>query len=240
MKKGKFRILVVDDEPKYIYIMQLNLEARGYEVLVAGDGETAVELAASQEPDLIVLDIRMPGMDGYEACQRIRQFSTVPIIMLTAMAEEADKVKGLDLGADDYVTKPFGIDELLARVRAGLRRAELRAEAVTEPILQAGDLRIDLAQQQVFVSDQEVPLTPIEYHLLSELVKHAGRVVVSERLLEAVWGSGYEGADRTLRQAIYRLRRKIEPDPKNPQYIQTRSGLGYVFILPDQEGWAGS
>ncbi len=233
MKKGKYCVLVADDEPKYVYITQLNLEARGYEVLVARDGKTAVELAAREEPDLIILDIRMPGLDGYEACRRIREFSGVPIIMLTAMAEEADKVKGLDLGADDYITKPFGVDELLARVRAALRRAELAEVGEAEPIVRAGELRVDLNQGRVFLGGQEVPLTPIEYHLLSELVRQAGRVVVSERLLEAVWGGEFEGGERALRQAVYRLRQKIEPDPQDPQYIQTRSGLGYVFVVRD-------
>jgi DNA-binding response OmpR family regulator len=233
MKKGKYCVLVADDEPKYVYITQLNLEARGYEVLVARDGKTAVELAAREEPDLIILDIRMPGLDGYEACRRIREFTGVPIIMLTAMAEEADKVKGLDLGADDYITKPFGVDELLARVRAALRRAELAEVGEAEPIVRAGELRVDLNQGRVFLGEREVPLTPIEYHLLSELVRQAGRVVVSERLLEAVWGGEFEGGERALRQAVYRLRQKIEPDPQDPQYIQTRSGLGYVFVVPE-------
>jgi DNA-binding response OmpR family regulator len=233
MKKAKYRILVADDEPKYIYLAQLNLEARGYQVLVARDGQTAVELAASQEPDLVILDIRMPGLDGYQACERIRQFSSVPIIMLTAMAESVDKVKGLELGADDYVTKPFSTDELLARVKAALRRVDLAESTQVEPIFQCGDIKVDLAQQRVFVSDREVSLTPIEYHLLSELVKQAERVVSSEHLLEKVWGSGYEGEYTTLRQAVYRLRKKIEPDPQNPRYIQTRPGLGYVFASPE-------
>ncbi len=235
MTKGKYRILVADDEPNYVSIIQLNLKARGYEVLTAWDGETAIEQAASGKPDLIILDIRMPGLDGYEACRRIRQFSAAPIIMLTAMAEEADKIKGLDVGADDYVTKPFSIEELLARVRAALRRVELGGQPKVEPIFQAGDLRIDLSQQRVCRGDQAVHLTPIEYRLLSELVKQAGRVVDLERLLEVGWGTGYEGEERILRQAIYRLRQKLEPDPKHPQYIQTRPGLGYILVLPERE-----
>ena len=233
MDKGKTRILVVDDEPRYVWAVKVNLEARGYEVLVARDGQTAIELAASEEPDLIVLDIRMPSLDGYEACQRIREFSAVPIIMLTALAEDADKVKGLDIGADDYVTKPFSAAELLARVRATLRRVELSERKDPSPVFEAGDLRVYLAQQRVFVYGQEVDLTPTEYRLLCELVKQAGRVLVPEHLLEKVWGMGYEGENRLLRQAVHRLRRKIETDPRNPQYIQTRSGIGYVFTLPD-------
>ena len=232
MSKDKARVLVVDDEPKYIYIMQLNLKASGYEVIIGRNGEDAVVLAANEEPDLIILDIMMPGVNGYDACRRIREFSTAPIIFLTAKAEEADKVKGLDVGADDYVTKPFGIEEFLARVRAALRRVELEEQPQSKPVFKTGDLRVDLSQQRVFVREQEISLTGIEYRLLSELAKQAGRVVVPEHLLAIGWGAGYEGEEQILRQAMYRLRRKIEPDPQNPQYLQTRPGLGYILILP--------
>jgi len=232
-KRGQVRILVVDDEPRYVWTMQVNLEARGYEVLVARDGQAAVELAARGEPDLIILDIKMPGLDGYEVCWRIREFSTAPIIMLTAMAEDADKIKGLDMGADDYVTKPFSVDELLARVRAALRRVELLEPEEPRPIFEAGDLRVDFDRQQVSVGDQEVHLTPKEYRLLCELVENAGWVLPSDYLLEKVWGIGYEGETLLLRQVIHRLRRKIEHDPTNPRCIQTRPGSGYVFILPE-------
>jgi DNA-binding response OmpR family regulator len=232
MNKGKVCILVVDDEPRYIRAIQINLETSGYEVITARDGQTAIELAASEEPDLILLDIRMVGLDGYEVCRRIREFSAVPIIMLTALAEDADKVAGLDVGADDYVTKPFSADELLARVRAVLRRVELSERQDPSSTFQAGDLLVDLAQQRVFVRSQEVNLTPTEYRLLCELVRQAGRVLVPEYLLEKVWGMGYEGENRLLWQAVHRLRRKIERDPRNPQHIQTRPGIGYVFALP--------
>jgi DNA-binding response OmpR family regulator len=232
MNKGKVCILVVDDEPRYIRAIQINLEASGYEVITARDGQTAIELAASEEPDLILLDIRMVDLDGYEVCRRIREFSAVPIIMLTALAEDADKVAGLDVGADDYVTKPFSADELLARVRAVLRRVELSERQDPSSTFQAGDLLVDLAQQRVFVRSQEVNLTPTEYRLLCELVRQAGRVLVPEYLLEKVWGMGYEGENRLLWQAVHRLRRKIERDPRNPQHIQTRPGIGYVFALP--------
>jgi len=225
---------MVDDEPRYIRAVQVNLEASGYEVLAARDGPTAIDLAASEEPDLILLDVRMPGLDGCEVCRRIRQFSTVPIIMLTALAENADKVKGLDVGADDYVTKPFSADELLARVRAVLRRIELSRRKDPHPTFQAGDLVVDFARRRVFAWGQEVNLTPIEYRLLYELVKQPGRVLVPEYLLEKVWGMGYEGENRLLWQAVHRLRRKIEPDPQNPQYIQTRPGIGYVFVSSQQ------
>jgi two-component system KDP operon response regulator KdpE len=198
-------------------------------VLTAKDGLEAVDLAAREKPNLIILDIRMPNLDGYEACQRIREFSAVPIIMLTALAENADKVKGLDAGADDYVTKPFSAEELLARVRAVLRRVELVGQQETPLTFQTGDLMVDFSQQRVFIGDQEVDLTPTEYRLLYELVKQPGRVLVPEYLLEEVWGIGYEGENRLLWQAIHRLRQKIERDPRNPEYIQTKPGLGYVF-----------
>jgi DNA-binding response OmpR family regulator len=230
MNKGKARILVVDDEPRYIRAIQVNLEASGYKVLTAHNGQTAIELAANEEPDLILLDIRMPGLDGYEVCRRIREFSAAPIIMLTALAESANKVKGLDMGADDYVTKPFSADELLARVRAALRRVELLEGPRTQCAFQAGDLEIDFAQQRVFVRSREVNLTPTEYRLLCELVKQAGRVLVPEYLVDKVWGIGHEQDNHLLWQVVHRLRRKIEHDPQNPQYIQTRPGIGYIFV----------
>jgi len=233
MSQQKTRILVVDDEPKYSHIIRINLEARGYQVYLANNGLMAIDIAAKENPDLIILDVRMPQMDGFEACRRIRQFSLVPIIMLTAMAEDVDKVKGLDLGADDYITKPFSIDELLARVRSALRRVEFSEQSASTPLFEAGNLTIDLAQHRVYVNTQEVQLTTIEYRLLQELVKHVGRVVTSGYLLATIWGTGYEGEERVLRQAIYRLRKKIEHNPKNPQYIQTKSGMGYMFSAPD-------
>ena len=233
MSKGKACILVVDDEPRYIRAMQANLEASGYEVLAARDGQTAVELAANEEPDLILLDIRMPGHDGYEVCRRIREFSTTPIIMLTALTEDASKVKGLDIGADDYVTKPFSVDELLARVRAVLRRVEFSKRTEAGLSFQAGDVRVDFVQRRVFVGGREVSLTPTEYHLLCELVNQAGRVLVPEYLVREVWGAGHEGDIRLLWQVVHRLRHKVEHDPQNPQYIQTRPGIGYIFEIPD-------
>ncbi len=228
------RILVVDDEPNYVYLVKLNLEARGYEVLTARDGEQAVRIAATEEPDLIILDIMMPCVDGYEACEQIRQFSQVPIIMLTARAEETSKVRGLDLGADDYLTKPFSTKELLARVRAALRRADMAQGQKGLSVIEAGQLRIDMVQRRVFVGGEEVVLTPTEYRLLRELARHAGKVLLSEHLLEAVWGIGEQPGLATLRQTIYRLRQKLEPEPGEPRYIHTRSGLGYVFERPDE------
>jgi DNA-binding response OmpR family regulator len=201
-------------------------------VLAANDGYAALELAAQADPSLILLDVRMPGLDGFEVCRRIRGFSTAPIIFLTAMAEEADKVQGLDVGADDYVTKPFSVEELLARVRAALRRAELSAAREPAATFEVGELHVDLARKRVFTGEEEVDLTPIEYQLLTVLIEQAGRILVPGYLLERVWGPGCAEETHLLRQAIHRLRQKIEPDPQDPQYIQTRRGIGYVFVAP--------
>jgi DNA-binding response OmpR family regulator len=229
----KPRVLAVDDEARYIRAIQINLEARGYEVLVANNGHQAIELAARETPDLVLLDVRMPGLDGYETCWHIRQFSTVPIIMLTAMAEEENKIKGLETGADDYVTKPFSAGELVARVQAALRRVELSGQQATQATFCSGDLKVDLVEERVFVADQEVHLTRTEYCLLRELVRNAGRTLVPDYLLERVWGPGYVGELTLLRQAIHRLRKKIEPDAQRPQCIQTRRGIGYMYVLSD-------
>lgn len=231
--RGQARILVVDDEPRYVWTMRVNLEARGYEVLIARDGHAALSTVISQEPDLVILDIKMPGMDGYTVCERIREFSTVPIIMLTALAQDADLVKGLSLGADDYVTKPFSIDILLARVRAALRRAAFAEQREHGPVFECRELRIDFDRERVSVGGQEVSLTPLEYRLLCEFVQHVGRILVPEYLLEHVWGDTYVGDHALLRQVVYRLRRKIERDPSHPQYIQTRLGSGYMFVADE-------
>ena len=223
------RILVVDDEPKYVRAIQVNLEARGYTVLTAPDGHTAIELAASAEPDLVLLDIRMPDMDGNQVCRRIREFSTIPVIMLTALGETGDKVRGLDSGADDYVTKPFSADELLARVRAALRRADRADRTESQSVYQVGDLRLEVAHHRVYMGDREINLTSTEYRLLSELIKNAGRILTCEYLLERVWGNGYEGEDSLVWKEIHRVRSKVEQDPRHPRYILTKAGIGYIL-----------
>ncbi len=223
------RILVVDDEVRYIRAIEINLKARGYEVLSAMDGEAAIERTATEEPDLVLLDLRLPDLDGREVCRRIREFSGVPIIMVTALAESLNTVEGLDAGADDYITKPFSADELLARVRAVLRRVERSRQQDWGARFEAAGLRVDFAQQRVFCEDCEVHLTNIEYRLLRALVQDAGKVLVPEYLLDRVWGIGYEGDEHLVWQAVHRLRQKIEPDPKHPRYIHTRPGLGYMF-----------
>ncbi len=223
------RILVVDDEPKYARAIRAILTAKGYEVLTADDGRVALEVAAREQPHLVLLDVRMPRLDGYEACRRLREFSTAPVIMLTAMAETADKVKGLELGADDYMTKPFSTEELVARVKAALRRSESTTPTESPATRCLGALCIDFVQQRVYVNDREVSLTATEYRLLREFVQHAEHVLSAEYLLNQVWGPGYEGEERLVWREIHRLRQKLAPDPGGPQYIFTRPGSGYVL-----------
>jgi DNA-binding response OmpR family regulator len=232
VKLTKLRILIADDEPKYTYTLQVILEDEGYEVLTVQDGAAAVEAARRETPELILLDVRMSKLDGFEACRRIRSFSMAPIIMLTARAQKSDVVQGLEAGADDYVTKPFSTEELLARVRAALRRAGQGEAPASEPAFQAGDLRVDYGSQRVYVAQQEVRLTPTEYKLLCELTRAAGRIVPSEAILENVWGPGYAGEDQLIPRVIHRLRQKIETGPGAHRFIITRPGQGYGLEIP--------
>jgi two-component system KDP operon response regulator KdpE len=230
MNTKKIRILAVDDEPKYTWAIQSVLEAIGYEVRTALDGTQALDLAFDFKPDLILLDVRLPDYNGYQICEKIREYSTVPIIMLTALAEERDKVRGLDAGADDYITKPFGAQELLARVRALLRRLEYTDRSDGRTLIEVQNLVIDLNQQRVFLKGKEIKLTATEYQLLTTLAKQPGRILSSNDLLESVWGVGYEGENHMLRQLVYRLRKKIEQNPRNPEYIHNEPGQGYRFV----------
>ncbi len=228
---GKTQVLVVDDEPRYLKLLRYNLEAADYEVITAASGEEALSLVAGKSPDLIILDIRLPGIDGYEVCTRIREFSSTPIIMLTAKGEEQEKVHGLRLGADDYVTKPFGAEELMARVETVLRRGRM-AEVTALPVLTIGELAIDFVQRKVKIEGQEVSLSPTEYRLLQCLAVNAGRVIVHEELQEKVWGPEYREHYEGLRVYIWRLRQKIEKDPEDPTYIVTKPGVGYMLAPP--------
>ncbi|MBI4300212.1 MAG: response regulator transcription factor [Chloroflexi bacterium] len=223
------RVLVVDDEPRYVRLLRANLESSGYQVLAAVDGPSAIKIVEAEEPDLVLLDIMLPGIDGFEVCRRIREFSLVPIIMLTAKGEEADRVRGLDQGADDYLTKPFSAGELLARVRAVLRRSSVRPKEQAQPVFGHGPLKVDFAQRRVEVNGREVRLTPTEYRLLYELATHVGRVMVQEDLLRRVWGKEYQDEGELLRVYIRRLRQKIEEDPANPSLVMTKPGIGYLF-----------
>ncbi len=228
----KPRILVVDDDPKLVHLVRQVLSASDYDVLTARSGEAAVELCALEKPDLVLLDLILTnGMDGYQAARHIREFSEVPIIMLTARARETDILKGFEVGADDYITKPFNARELLARIRAVLKRAT--GGAASEVELTCGELRLDLARRRVWVGPREVRLTPTEYRLLHELAVHINRVLTHEQLLTAVWGSEYQDDLDYLRAYIYNLRKKIESDPETPQYILRCPGVGYMLACPE-------
>jgi DNA-binding response OmpR family regulator len=223
------RILVVDDEPKYVRLMEANLVAESYQVLKAYDGQSAVEMVAEKQPDLVLLDVMMPGLNGFASCERIRVFSNVPIIMVTAKGEEQDRVRGLDVGADDYIVKPYSATELLARVRAVLRRAQVSGNNFQQAVFNHGNLRIDLARAEVFKDDKMVFLSATEYRLLLQFVHNLGSVLTSEDLLVNVWGPEYRDDKEILWVSISRLRQKLEEDPRNPQHIVTRSGMGYTM-----------
>jgi DNA-binding response OmpR family regulator len=231
MPLKKSTVLTADDDPHLLRLVMRNLEFEGYEVLTASDGQQALEQTEAHEPDLVLLDVMMPKMDGFTVCQRVREFSSVPIIMVTARGQEQDRVRGLDLGADDYLTKPFGVDELLARVRAVLRRSRFTAsdQASASPTLTIGEITIDYAQHLVTMGGQEVELTPTEYRILAYLAQNAGRVVTQDLLLEHVWGAEYVGESHILQVNVNRLRHKLEPDPVHPCYILTKVGIGYLI-----------
>jgi len=222
------RILVVDDEPQITRVLRRSLATHGYEVQVAADGEEALATFSTWPPDLVVTDLSMPNMGGLELCRRLRATSRVPIIVLSVKGEERIKVEALDAGADDYVTKPFGMGELLARVRAALRRGPTAAESEIQTI-DTGDFHVDLETRGITVRGQEVHLTPKEYDLLAYLIRHSGKVLTHRMLLGAVWGGDYVEQTEYLRVFIGQLRKKIEPDPAKPRYIVTEPWIGYRF-----------
>src|SRR5690625_2391927 len=231
-----FKILVVDDEKPIADILQYNLEKEGYEVVCAYDGDDAIELAETENPDLILLDIMLPGKDGNEVCREIRKTKNMPIIMLTARDSELDKVLGLELGADDYVTKPFSNRELIARVKANLRRQQIPEEQVKESKDIVIDNLVIHPEAYAFTRDGKyIELTHREYELLYYLARHIGQVMTREHLLETVWGYDYFGDVRTVDVTVRRLREKIEEDPSNPTWIITRRGVGYYLQIPEQE-----
>ncbi len=221
------RVLVVDDEPQLQRALATNLKARGYEVENAATGERALELAARHHPDVVILDLGLPGIDGIEVVRGIRGWSRVPILVLSARGSEAAKVAALDAGADDYVTKPFGMDELLARLRAALRRSTPVEE---EAVVETPDFTVDLATRQVHRNGEIVHLTPTEWHVLEVLVRHPGKLVSQRQLLKEVWGPAYETETNYLRLYLAQLRRKLEPEPGQPRYLITEPGMGYRFI----------
>lgn len=223
-------ILVVDDEPRMIRFIRMNLELEGYKVLEATNGLEALERVREDLPDLVVMDVQMPEIDGFEALEHIRQVSTVPVIMLTVKADEEDKVRGLELGADDYVTKPFSPRELSSRIKALLRRLEMPSPPAKTVIHIDDRLTVDFHRHQVVVDGEPVKLRPTEYRLLYHLISNAGWVMSHETLLSKVWGHEYRDESHFLRLYVTYLRKKIEVDPANPQYILTERGLGYRFV----------
>jgi len=227
----KIRILVADDEPKIRMFIRANLEARGYEVHLAQDGIEAIETAERVLPDLIVLDVNMPRMDGIEACCRIREWTDIPIIILSVREDEKDKVRALNEGADDYVTKPFSMEELLARIKAALRRST--GLIVAGAVFTAGDLEVDLSKRVVKRRGQILKLTQTEYELLAYLVSNCGKVLTHRQLLQNVWGPEYGEESEYIRTFITQLRRKIEDDPSNPRFIVTEPRIGYRFVKPE-------
>ena len=230
------RILAVDDEPQILRALATNLRARGYAVDLAGTGEAALVLAARKHPDLVILDLGLPGMDGVDVIRGLRGWSSVPIIVLSVREAERDKVAALDAGADDYVTKPFGMDELLARLRAALRRA---APGEDEAVVETAHFAVDLAAKRVTTPAGEVRLTPTEWHVVEVLVRNAGKLVTQRQLLQEVWGPQYGTETNYLRVYLAQIRRKLEPDPSRPRYFVTEARMGYRFEpgTASGDGW---
>ena len=223
------RILIADDEPRYLRLLEANLRTEGYEVVTAQDGIQALDIFSSQPIDMVLLDVMMPKLDGFATCQRIREFSSVPIIILTAKGEEQDRVRGLDMGADDYMVKPFSATELLARVRAVLRRAQIPVESGQARFFTHANLKIDFARAEVWRGEEAVSLSATEYRLLLQFAHNIGKVLSSEDLLTSVWGPEYKTDKEILWVSIARLRQKLEEDAHSPKHIVTRSGLGYLM-----------
>jgi DNA-binding response OmpR family regulator len=243
MSAKKPTILTADDDPQLLRLVTRNLQLEGYEVLAASDGQQALEQIEQRSPDLVLLDVMMPRMDGFSVCHRVREFSSVPIIIVTARGQDQDKVRGLDLGADDYLTKPFGVEELLARVRAVLRCSQLSAQESAQELqatMTTGNLTIDYSQRLAVLAGRELALTPTEYRILAYLAQNAGRILTQDLLLEQVWGGEYLGESHVLQVNINRLRHKIEVDPTSPQYILTKVGVGYALAkLPPDSSHGG-
>lgn len=223
-------VLLVDDEPQLLRALGINLRARGYRVVTAATGATGLAAAAAELPDIVVLDLGLPDLEGVEVVRGLRGWSTVPILVLSARDGQRDKVAALDAGADDYVTKPFGMDELLARMRAALRRT---ASVPDDPVVSTPNFVIDLAARRVTRSGVDVRLTPTEWHVLEILVRNNGKLVSQRQLLQEVWGPAYEKETNYLRVYLAQLRRKLEPNPASPRYLLTEAGLGYRFVSTD-------
>ncbi|MBT2274625.1 response regulator [Rhodococcus qingshengii] len=224
------RILVVDDEPQILRALRINLSVRGYEVVTASTGAGALRAAAERRPDVVVLDLGLPDMDGTEVLAGLRGWCTAPVIVLSARTDSADKVEALDAGADDYVTKPFGMDEFLARVRAAARRGTSAADT-SEPSVETASFTVDLAAKTVSRRGEQVHLTPTEWGMLEMLVRNRGKLVGQKELLREVWGPAYDTETHYLRVYLAQLRRKLEDDPANPKHLITEAGMGYRFVV---------
>jgi two-component system KDP operon response regulator KdpE len=220
-------VLVIEDELQIRRFLRATLSSHGYTLIEAGTAEDGLSQATTRQPDLVILDLGLPDLDGLDVTQRLREWSRVPIIVLSARGQESDKIAALDAGADDYLTKPFGVGELLVRMRVALRHATPIDPESGDPIFSAGDLRVDLSRRQVFMRDQEIHLTPIEYRLLTTLIRYAGKVVTHRQLLKEVWGLAYQDENHYLRVYMGQLRHKLEADPARPRYLVTEPGVGY-------------
>ncbi|GLZ42985.1 response regulator [Actinokineospora sp. NBRC 105648] len=225
------KVLVVDDEPQIVRALRINLTARGYDVLTAHDGTAALRAAAEGRPDVVVLDLGLPDIDGAEVIEGLRGWTAVPIIVLSARTDSADKVRALDAGADDYVTKPFGMDELLARLRAAVRRGAASVPGTEQAVVETSSFTVDLAAKKVWRAEAEVHLTPTEWGMLEVLVRNRGRLVAQKQLLQEVWGPAYANESHYLRVYMAQLRRKLEPNPARPAHLITEPGMGYRFEL---------
>jgi two-component system KDP operon response regulator KdpE len=233
---GKARILVVDDDPRLVRLVREVLTAAGYDILVSSNGEHAVETVAVEQPELVILDILLrESMDGYQAARAVREFSNVPIIMLTAKVTEIDMLAGFDAGADDYITKPFSAKELLARVRAVLKRSQSANTPPAQPKVACGDMVIDLARRRVTIAGRQIHLTATEFNLLHELAAHCNQVLFHEHLLTTIWGAEYRNDVDYLRSYMHLLRKKLEVDPANPKMLVSTPGVGYMLVVPDKE-----
>jgi two-component system KDP operon response regulator KdpE len=220
-------VLVIDDEPPIRKFLRAGLEGHDYTLVEAATGKEGIAQAATRAPDLVLLDLGLPDVDGFEVVRRIREWSALPIIVLTARGQEGDKIRALDAGADDYVTKPFSMGELLARMRVALRHRARAGSDSTDSVVRVGDLEIDFARRRVVLGEREIRLTPIEYRLLAMLARHAGRVLTHDQLLREVWGPGYTTQHHYLRVYMAQLRHKLEPDPAQPRLLLTEAGVGY-------------
>jgi two-component system KDP operon response regulator KdpE len=224
------RVLVVDDEPQILRALEMSLRGAGYDVATASTGADALTTAAVQPPDAVILDLVLPDMRGTDVCRELRKWTTVPVILLSVVGDESEKVAALDAGADDYVTKPFGVEELLARIRAALRRTE----GESEPVREVGELRVDIAGREVTFGGRPVQLTPHEFTLLSLLVRNEGKLLTHKTILEEVWGHAYAAESHYLHVYVSQLRRKLEPEPARPRYILTEPGVGYRLVDPSR------